>query len=289
MTREAEAGAAGRRDAVPGRQEDPVDPIAQFKESSKQGWSTFAPMETFTAPGAPRLVGFAGVTRGQEVLDIGCGTGVAALTAARLGARVTGVDLTPKLLERARENASTMELSVEWLEGDAEALPVGDARFDVVLSQFGHIFAPRPDVAVKEMLRVLKPGGTIAFSTWPPEQMVGRMFALTGRYAPPPPPGVSPPHPWGDPGVVRESLGDRVADLCFARDVLWFHVLSPQHYRAFMEANVGQIAKLVQMLGAADARKLAAFRAEVEELASLYFEDNRLRQDYLLTRAVKRA
>ena len=266
-----------------------MDPIAQFKENAKQGWATFAPMEMFTAPGAPRLVAFAGVTRGHEVVDIGCGTGVVALTAARLGARVTGVDLTPTLLERARDSASIMGLSVEWLEGDAEALPLGDARFDVVLSQFGHIFAPRPEAAVKEMLRVLKPGGTIAFSTWPPEMMVGRLFALSGRYSPPPPPGISPPTVWGDPGFVRERLGDTVEDLCFARDTLWFSMLSPQHYRAFMEANVGQIARLVQMLGASDGQKLAAFRREFEEIASLYFEDNRLRQDCLLTRAVKRA
>jgi SAM-dependent methyltransferase len=148
------------------------------------------------------------------------------------------------------------------------------------------MFAPRPEIAVKEMLRVLKPGGTIAFSTWPPELMVGKMFAVTGKYAPPPPAGVSPPHQWGDPNIVRERLGGAVKDLCFARDVMVFQILSVAHYRAFMELNIGPMTKLVQSLQA-DPQKLAAFRREIEDLASLYFSDNLLKQDFLLTRAVK--
>jgi ubiquinone/menaquinone biosynthesis C-methylase UbiE len=263
-----------------------MDPIAQFKEGAKQAWSTFAPLEMITGSVAPRLVKFAGVERGKEVLDVGCGTGVVALTAARLGARVVGVDLTPELLEHARENQAISGLDVAWQEGDAEALPFADARFDVVVSQFGHMFAPRPEVAVKEMLRVLKPGGTIAFSTWPPELMIGKMFALTGKYSPPPPPGVSPPHQWGDPNIVRERLGGAVRNLCFARDVMTFQILSVPHYRVFMESNVGPVTKIVQSLQA-DPQKLASFRREIEDLASLYFADNVLRQDYLLTRAVK--
>jgi ubiquinone/menaquinone biosynthesis C-methylase UbiE len=109
-------------------------------------------------------VKFAGITGGAEVLDVGCGTGVGAITAARVGAKATGVDFTPKLLERAKENAVLTKLDIHWLEGDAEALLVGDARFDIVVSQFGHMFAPRPEMAIREMLRGLKPGGTMAFS-----------------------------------------------------------------------------------------------------------------------------
>jgi len=263
-----------------------MDPIAQFKENAKQGWSTFAPLEMITGSVAPRLVKYAGVERGKEVLDVGCGTGVVALTAARFGAKVTGVDLTPELLARARENGAIIGLDVRWQEGDAEALPFAEAEFDIVISQFGHMFAPRPGIAVKEMLRVLKPGGTIAFSTWPPELIVGRMFVVTGKYAPPPPPGVSPPQQWGDPSIVQERLGGAVKDLCFARDAMAFQILSVPHYRAFMESNVGPIAKLVQSLQA-DQQKLAAFRREIDDLVSLYFADNLVRQDYLLTRAVK--
>ncbi len=138
------------------------------------------------------------------------------------------------------------------------------------------------------MLRVLKPGGTIAFSTWPPELLVGRMFALIGRYAPPPPPGASPPHQWGDPNVVRERLGNAVTDVFFDRDVMYFQILSVQHQRLFLESNVGPVGKLVEALGRTDPARLATFRAELEQLMGLFFDDNRIKQDYLLTRARKR-
>src|SRR6202142_959500 len=147
------------------------DTLKQFKEMQRQGWAHFAPLEALTIPQAAKLVRHAGVRAGQKVLDVGCGTGVVAVTAARMGAQVSGLDLTPELLERARANSQIAEVQVDWREGDAEQLPYGDGAFDVVLSQFGHIFAPRSAVARGEMLRVLKPGGTIAFSTWPPESL----------------------------------------------------------------------------------------------------------------------
>jgi SAM-dependent methyltransferase len=264
-----------------------MDPIAQFKENQKATWSNFAPLEGVTGSVAPHLVRFAGIEAGLEVLDVACGTGVVALTAARLGARVTGVDLTPPLLARARENAALMKLDVAWHEGDVEALPFADAEFDVVVSQFGHMFAPRPDVAIGQMLRVLKPGGRIAFSTWPPELCVGRWFALMGRYGPPLPPGVSPAPQWGDPNVVRERLGAAVRDLAFTRSTMVFPALSVQHYREYMERNIGPAQRLLAQLDATDPQKAAALRREIEAIASDYFEDNLLRQDFLLTRAVK--
>src|SRR5579885_473227 len=160
------------------------DPFAAFKEVQREGWALFAPTEVFTTPAAAQLVKHAGIKKGDKVLDVACGTGVVALTAARLGAQVKGLDLSPVLLERANWNAELAGLSIEFTEGDVESLPYQDGEFDVVASQFGHMFAPRPSVAVAEMLRVLKPGGTIAFSTWPPEMFIGKMFALTGKYLP---------------------------------------------------------------------------------------------------------
>jgi hypothetical protein len=109
------------------------------------------------------------------------------------------------------------------------------------------MFAPRPDVTVREMLRVLKPGGVIALSTWPPEMFVGRMFAVNGKYGPPPPPGVSPPGQWGDIQTIRERLGAAVTDIRFARDVMLLQMLSPQHYRVFMETNFGPAKKLMEV------------------------------------------
>ncbi len=187
-----------------------ADPFVKFKAAQREAWAVFAPVEISTTIPAAELVKFAQVKPGQKVLDVGCGTGVVAVTAACRGASASGLDLSPVLLERARHNARVAEVDIEFVEGDAEALPYPDASFDVVLSQFGHIFAPRPAVALKEMLRVLKPGGRVAFSTWPPEYFTGRMFTFIAGYLPPPPPGTelaAPPALWGDPDIVRERLG----------------------------------------------------------------------------------
>lgn len=264
-----------------------VDPIEQFKANQRAGWAHFGPLAAYTTPSAARLVRFAGVKAGQRVLDVGCGTGVVAITCARLGAKVTGSDLTPELIAQARENAEISETQIEWHEADVEKLPFKKAEYDVVLSQFGHMFAPRPDVAVAEMLRVLKPGGTIAFATWPPDTFVGSTFMMVARYAPPPPAGVSPPVQWGDPAIVRERLGDAVKDLAFDRDLMIVSSLGPKHARHVMERTAGPVLKLVEMLSAKDPAKLAEFRREYETLAERYFEMNTMRQSYLLTRATK--
>lgn len=263
-----------------------MDPIAGFKKGQRESWSTFAPFEVLTTVAAARLVSFAGITHGQRVLDVACGTGVVAVTAARRGADVTGLDLTPELLSRAAENAAIADVRVEWKEGDVESLPWEAGSFDVVVSQFGHMFAPRPEVAVAEMLRVLKPGGIIAFSTWPPELFVGRLFSVLAKYLPPPPEGVAPPPLWGDVRVVQERLGKAVRDLRFDRGVMPVQALSPAHFRLFSEKFAGPVTRAVVALER-EPDRLAALRAELDELASQYFAENVLRQDFLMTRALK--
>lgn len=263
-----------------------MDVFETFKASQKAGWASFAPVQAFTIPAAARLVRHAGVTSGSRVLDVACGTGVVAVTAARLGATVAGLDLTPELLEVARENSRIAEVDVDWREGDVEQLPFDDAAFDIVVSQFGHMFAPRPDVTVREMLRVLKPGGTVAFSTWPPELFVGRIFAAVGKRMPPPPPGIAPPPQWGDANVIRERLGQAVRDLRFDRAVITPPALSPQHFRVLFE-SAGPMRKVVESLTDKEPEKLAALRKEIEAVVAEYFENNTVRQDYLMTRATK--
>jgi SAM-dependent methyltransferase len=265
----------------------PSDPFAEFKTRQRQMWASFTPTAMFTTPVAGRLVRFAGIASGEAVLDVGTGTGVVAVTAARTGARVKALDLTPALLEQARENARIARMDIEWTEGDAEQLPYPDASFDVVVSQFGHMFAPRPEIAVAEMRRVLKPGGRVAFATWPPEHFVGRLFAFVGRNSPPPPPGAAPPPQWGSPGVVTERLAAGFEAPFFARGTMTIPALSIEHYRLFMETSVGPMQKLVEGL-ASDPQKLAAVRAEFDAMVRPYYVDNVVQQDYLLTRAVAR-
>lgn len=262
------------------------DPFVEFKRRQREGWAYFAPLDVYTTPPAAHLVRFAEVRPGQTVLDVGTGTGVVAITARRVGGVVTGLDLTPELLARAGEHAVLAEVKdIVWREGDAENLPFADRSFDVVLSQFGHMFAPRPEVATREMLRVLKPGGHLAFATWPPEHFVGKMFILIGTYIQAPP-GVASPAEWGDPAVIRDRLGSRVSDIDFERGVMMFPALSPQHYRDFIEKTAGPVINLVQNLQT-DRPKLGTFRRELEALAAQYLVDNIVRQEYLLTRAIK--
>jgi SAM-dependent methyltransferase len=264
-----------------------MDEFATFKAAQKAGWAHFAPLQAFTTIAAARLVKYAGVSASSHVLDVACGTGVVAVTAARMGARTAGLDLTPELLEAARHNARTAGVEIDWREGDAERLPFEDGAFDIVVSQFGHMFAPRPDVAIGEMLRVVKLGGTVAFSTWPPELFIGRMFALIGRYSPPPPPGVASPPQWGDPTIIRERLGGAVRDVFFDHARMLIPALSPAHARENFERTAGPMIKLVETLGASDPQRLALFRREFETLVAEYYEDNLIRQDYLMTRATK--
>lgn len=262
------------------------DPFAQLKSAQREGWALFAPLESVTTIPAARLVRHARVQPGQRVLDVGCGTGVTAITAARLGAQLCALDLSPVLIEHGRKHAQLAQVAVDFREGDVEDLPYEDASFDVVLSQFGHMFAPRPDVAISQMLRVLKPGGTIAFSTWPPEHFVGQMFALVGKFAPPPA-GAAPPPQWGDPNTIRQRLGDAVGDIQFDRDTMVFPCLSPQHYRKGIEETLGPVVKLVAQLQS-EPDKLAGFRSELEAFLGRHLEDNMVRQHYLMTRATKR-
>jgi SAM-dependent methyltransferase len=261
------------------------DPFVEFKNKQRQGWPCFVATEIFTTPVAAHLVRFAGVTAGQAVLDAATGTGVVAINAALQGARVTGLDLTPELLARARENAALAGVEVAWHEGDVESLPFPDQAFDVVLSEFGHMFAPRPEVATRELLRVLKPGGRLAFATWPPEHLIGGLFNLISRYAPPPP-GVAPTALWGDPNVVRERLAEAVRDLFFQRGIMTIPALSTGHYRERLETTSSSVIRLTQDL-TADPDKLATFRHELDALIAPYCADNLVRQEYLLSRAIK--
>ena len=265
-----------------------IDPVAEFKSKQRETWTlgNFGDMAVFTTPVAGHLVRYAGVTGGQTVLDVGTGTGVAAITARRLGAKVTGLDLTPALLVQAKESATLAgHDDIAWHEGDAEALPFPDTSFDVVLSQFGHMFAPQPEVALSEMLRVLKPGGIIAFATWPGEQLIGRLFSLNTRYVPPPQ-GIASPVLWGDVAIVRQRLGNSVQRLHAERGIMAIPTLSPRHLRLFQETTTGPFIRTVRALQH-DPARLEAWRHEMDEMVGEYLHDNVVRHEYLLTRAIK--
>jgi ubiquinone/menaquinone biosynthesis C-methylase UbiE len=173
------------------------------------------------AQGAEEFVQNLNLKPGMRVLDVACGTGNLSLPAARLGAVVTGVDIAPNLLEQARATAKREALVVQFDEGDAENLPYADASFDAVITMFGAMFAPRPELTAAELKRVCRPGGFIAMANWTPAGFVGQMFKIVGSHVPPPP-NVPSPLLWGVEEVVRERLGEGVSSLETSREYLSF-------------------------------------------------------------------
>jgi len=171
--------------------------------------------------GGDEFVDSIGIKPGMKVLDVACGTGNTAIPEAKNGADVTGVDIATNLLEQARARAEAEGLSIKFDEGDVEALQYEDDSFDAVVTMFGAMFAPRPDVTASEMRRVCKPGGFIAMGNWTPEAFVGQMFKIGSTHVPPPP-GMSVPVQWGSEDIVRERFADGISDLQLNRRKIMF-------------------------------------------------------------------
>jgi SAM-dependent methyltransferase len=188
--------------------------VTALKARLKATWiaGDFGQIAKSTAAGAAEFIKRLHFQPGMTVLDVACGSGNLTLPAAREGATVTGVDIAPNLLKQARETAERQGLQIQFDEGDAEALPYEDARFDAVVTMFGAMFAPRPDLVAAELKRVCKPGGFIAMGNWTPGGFVGRMFKTVSKHFPPPA-GMPPPVLWGDAAIVRERLGGGLANL----------------------------------------------------------------------------
>jgi SAM-dependent methyltransferase len=198
----------------------------------------------------------AGVEPGNDVLDVACGTGNATIPAGRAGARVTGLDFAPALLEIAREQAADAMVEIDFVEGDAQELPFEDASFDAVVSTFGHMFAPDHARTAAEMKRVLRPGGAIAVACWTPEGSIGRMFRTIAELVPPPP-GGQPSILWGTEEHVRELWGDAEFE---RHEIVWTDE-SPESYARFMLESFGPLL---------NAREVLAERAD--ELDNAYTE-----------------
>jgi ubiquinone/menaquinone biosynthesis C-methylase UbiE len=220
------------------------DGFAELKQRLRASWMAgdFGQIARLNAKGAEDFIARLNLKPGMKVLDVACGTGNQSIPAARTGAQVTGLDIAPNLLEQARQRAASENLKIEFTEGDAENLPYPAAQFDVVLSMFGAMFAPRPEVVAAELKRVCRPGGLIAMGNWTPEGFVGQMFQITARHAPPPP-GIQPPSLWGVEKVVAERLGagpGKIARLETTKQELNFdYPFSPAEAVAFFRKYFG--------------------------------------------------
>lgn len=227
-----------------------VDELKRIHRATWAAGDYAAVAEAITDEVAPGLLDRVGIDSGQDVLDVATGTGNVALRVAAAGARVTALDLTPELFETARRRSRELGVDVEWVAGDAEKLPFEDGCFDRVLSAFGVQFAPRHDVAVRELVRVCTPGGVIGLVNWTPEGQVGELFRIMARYLPPPPSYAMPPPLWGREEHVRELFHDADVELGFERRTTPLRFDSAESYVSFMETCYGPTLKARERLTA---------------------------------------
>jgi SAM-dependent methyltransferase len=193
----------------------PTVDLAAVKARQQATWSSgdFAEIATLIVPVAERLCDTADLRAGSTVLDVACGSGNAAIAAARLGCTVTGIDYVPELLERGRERAAAERVDLDLRHGDAEEIPFADGTFDASVSVFGSMFAPDQRRAAAELVRVTRPGGTIGLASWTPDGFLGAMFRTVAAHVPPPS-GIASPMLWG----TEEHLAE-----LFGSDVAWTH------------------------------------------------------------------
>jgi SAM-dependent methyltransferase len=233
--------------------------FAELEQRMRAMWMAgdFGEIAKLNSHGAEEFIERLGLKPGTKVLDVACGTGNQSIPAARAGAEVIGLDIATNLLEQARQRAAEEKLKIEFVEGDAEKLPYEAARFDVVVSMFGAMFAPRPEVVASELVRVCRPGGLIAMGNWTPEGFVGQMFRITSRHAPPPP-GIPAPSLWGDEKIVTERLGGKTRLTMTKQHLLFDYPFPPSDAVAFFRKFFGPTQMTFARLDATGQKALAA-------------------------------
>jgi SAM-dependent methyltransferase len=211
------------------------------------------------------------------VLDAAAGTGNVAIRAAARGARVTAADIAPRMVQLGRERTGD---AVEWIEADVEDLPLSDGTVDVVLSAFGVIFAPRPEVALAQLRRVLKPGGRLAITAWTADGYIAQRARIIKQFVPPDeaaPDSLS----WGDSEILKQRLATEFTDISIERRSLPWHFDSPQQMTAFYDAHSAAYRAARQAAG----DRADEMAAAIERHASPDGGPVRLQATYLLATA----
>jgi ubiquinone/menaquinone biosynthesis C-methylase UbiE len=217
--------------------------LSEEKQRARAVWSSgdYPYVASLVAAVGELAADRAELSGGEDVLDIACGSGNATIPAARTGARLTGLDLTPDLLEAGKRDAADAGVEIEWVEGDAEQLPFDEASFDVVLSVFGIMFAPDHSKAAVEAARVLRPGGRMVLCNWTPEGAVGNFFKTVGGHMPPPPEGFQPPPLWGTEDHVRSLFEGTGVEPEFDRSEVEWHFDSADDALGMFSSKFGPV------------------------------------------------
>jgi SAM-dependent methyltransferase len=260
------------------------DGFEKLKQRMRETWMAgdFGQIARYSARCAAEFVDRLGIQPGAQVLDVACGTGNLAIPAARKGAQVIGADIAPNLLEQARQRAAVDDLQIAFQEGDAENLPFDDGQFDVVMTMFGAMFAPRPELTAAELGRVCRPGGTIAMANWTPGGFIGKVFGVGAKYIPPPE-GLPAPVRWGEEAVVRKRLSPYASGIRTSLQMAEFDFpFPPSQVVRFFREYFGPTKVAFSRL---DAEGQAAYAADLE---NLWRENNeadsertRIRGEYL--------
>ena len=260
-----------------------------MKDAVRWMWSLgdYGALAEYLEPHAIELAHRCGIHPGTEVLDVAAGNGNFAIAAARLGATVVATDLTPAMVELGRARTRDLGLAIEWREADAEELPFPEARFDVVASVFGAMFAPRPEQVAAELFRVARTGGRVVMANYGPNGFLARFTGLLAAYGPAPPPGMPSAFDWGDRDEVHRRFAGRTSAIEVYPQTLSFQFDSVEAGWKFWQETSPPLIALLTMLTPEQGAELT------DHVQRLFAELNRsargltLESDYLQVLARK--
>ncbi len=238
--------------------------ISELKDRARVLWGMgdYPKIAAILKPAAQSLLDACAISAGQEVVDVAAGDGNLAILAAEEGASVVACDIAPAQVALGKARSEQEGVSIEWLEADAEELPFEDGRFDCAASVFGAFLAPRPEVVASELFRVVKPGGTVGFTSWGPYGSQGAVFDVMERYRPPMPEGVPEPREWGLEENAKRRLEPHASSVVCERRTLRWEFESPEAaWQTFQSAGPGAAAAAM-----APPEVLERARAEVFEV-----------------------
>jgi SAM-dependent methyltransferase len=242
-----------------------------IRDRQQKTWASgdFAVVASRIVLASEQLADVADLHAGWRVLDVACGNGNATLAAARSGTHAVGIDYVPELLEDARARAAAEGLDVEFRLSGAEDLPFDDANFDAALTVFGSMFAPDHRRTADEIIRVVRPGGTVGLASWRPDGFIGQMFQVVSRYVAPPA-GVASPLLWGTEEHLDELFGASAAVVSHVERTCTWRFTSPEQFVAFFRRWYGPTVKAFEALDESAQAGLARDLAELARRSDRY-------------------
>ena len=265
--------------------------ITVIKEKMKSTWANgdFGMIARSLMPAAENFVGSLKIPKGSGVLDVACGSGNLALIAAWNGAKVKGLDIVEDLIRQAKERAEESYLDIQFETGDAEDLPYSDNEFDYVISMFGSMFCPRPEIAAKELFRVCRQGGIVAMANWVPYGFAQDFFGTIRSFAPPAPAGMSSPNEWGDKETVSRRFNGLAESIKFTKKSL--HMIFPLSSEGTVEFFIKYFGPAKSVYDNLDNEKRMKFQSALNNVFSKHNaskdHNTALKGDYMEVVAVK--